>query len=193
LPKKTIECIVKTGAHFLIQVKKNTSALHRNIKEHISQYKPISIHKTEEYARGRVDERVVELFRNNATLPNGWNHIVRFIRVTRSGLRDNKPYHKVSIYILSKAIDKAEIVANGIRGHWGIENHLHWVKDAILKEDKMTIRDKNSAIAVSFFNTIALNILRTSGYKAIKDIFALFANKVKELNKLLFKRVKPRT
>ena len=75
-------------------------------------------------------------------------------------------------------------MAKGIRGHWGIENRLHWTKDVLIGEDDMTITNTNAATVVAFLNTTALNLLQLAGYKPIKDTFAKFANKVNELYNL---------
>ncbi|MDZ8066276.1 MAG: ISAs1 family transposase [Nostoc sp. DedQUE08] len=41
---------------------------------------------------------------------------------------------------ISSIVSTAKEFAHGIRGHWGIENRLHWVKDVVLNEDNSTIR-----------------------------------------------------
>ena len=41
------------------------------------------------------------------------------------------------------ATTDAAIYGKGIRGHWKIENSLHWVKDVIHGEDKNAIRKGN--------------------------------------------------
>lgn len=105
----------------------------------------------------------------------------------RWGTRHGKYYEEVSFYVLSKPIDSAQTVAKGIRGHWGIENNLHWVKDVILGEDDMTITNQKQATIVAHLNTTALNLLRLAGLKPNKDTLAIFTNKVHELHKLFCK------
>ncbi|MBD2604039.1 transposase [Scytonema hofmannii FACHB-248] len=46
--------------------------------------------------------------------------------------------------------------AQGIRGHWGIENRLHWVKDVVFNEDVSTIHMGNAPANLSVMRTIAL-------------------------------------
>ena len=117
-------------------------------------------------------------------LPKGWQGIQRIVRVKRWGERKGKPFEQTSYYILSKSIDLAHIVAKGIRGHWGIENRLHWTKDVLMGEDEMSIKNTNAATIVAFLNTTALNLLQLAGYKPVKDTFSKFANKVNELYNL---------
>jgi predicted transposase YbfD/YdcC len=107
------------------------------------------------------------------------------VKVRRWGTRDNKPYSHTHYYILSKAFFHAQAVAQGIRNHWRIENNLHWVKDVIIGEDNMAVKDAHDASVVAVFNTIVLNILRIAGYKPTKDVLALFANKIEKIYKLL--------
>jgi hypothetical protein len=45
----------------------------------------------------------------------------------------------------------------------------------------MTLLDKNMVSLLVYMNNIALNVLKMAGYKPIRDTFAKFANKVKEL------------
>ncbi|MBH8552107.1 ISAs1 family transposase [Nostocaceae cyanobacterium CENA357] len=61
----------------------------------------------------------------------------------------------------------AKEFATGIRGHWGIENCLHWVKDVVFKEDNSTIRMGNASANLSILRAIALNILRRNGHTSI--------------------------
>lgn len=130
--------------------------------------------------------RRVELYKNQAILPKGWNGISRLVKVRRTGIRKNKPFDERSFYVLSKPINNAAIVANIIQGHWCIENKLHWVKDVNLKEDDMTLRNPKNVAVLAYLNNAAINILKFAGYKPTKDTFAKFANKVKELNKLFY-------
>jgi predicted transposase YbfD/YdcC len=61
----------------------------------------------------------------------------------------------------------AEIFASKIRGHWLIENQLHWVKDVVFKED---IGSRHNYIAVtnlSLLTTIALNRYRFLGLSSL--------------------------
>jgi len=63
----------------------------------------------------------------------------------------------------------AEEFHQGIRGHWGIENRLHWVKDEIHKEDKNKIRCGTGPVAASIFSSIAINIHRKNGNDSISE------------------------
>jgi predicted transposase YbfD/YdcC len=77
--------------------------------------------------------------------------------------------------------DDAEYIADGICSHWGIENKLHYTKDAIMREDVECTKDKQAAANLSLFRDFAFNILKTTN-KSIKYASEIFANyNVKEL------------
>jgi hypothetical protein len=61
------------------------------------------------------------------------------------------------------------IFCQKIRGHWGIENILHWVRDVIFKEDDSPIKDFKAATNMSILLTIGMNLLRSSGFLSITD------------------------
>ncbi|MBD2605939.1 transposase [Scytonema hofmannii FACHB-248] len=68
-----------------------------------------------------------------------------------------------------------------IRGHWGIENRLHWVKDVIFDEDNSTIRMGNAPANLSVMRTIALNILRRNGHASITTAQRFISNDIDKL------------
>ena len=73
------------------------------------------------------------------------------IKVERNGTRAGT-YHQVAYYI-SSLVRSATDFAKGIRGHWGIENRLHWLKDVIFDEDHSTIRMGNAPANLSGVRT----------------------------------------
>lgn len=74
----------------------------------------------------------------------------------------------------------AALFFKGIRGHWGIENRTHWVKDVILGEDSNGIRDINGAVNMATFNTLVINFLRQNIDDSIKSAQIIFGQNLKE-------------
>ncbi|SMF94177.1 Predicted transposase YbfD/YdcC associated with H repeats [Methylomagnum ishizawai] len=62
-------------------------------------------------------------------------------------------------YISSLSVDAARM-GEIVRGHWGVENGLHWSLDIAFGEDQARMREGNSAENFSILRRIALNLLR---------------------------------
>jgi len=186
IPKKTLELIVSLKCHFLVQVKGNCRKLWGNIALYTALATPITTCEYYENSHGNQIHRQVEVYTNNAILPKGWNGIKRLVKVRRWGFRNNKPFHEVTFFVLSKPINNAAVIAKAIQEHWSVENKLHWIKDVNMGEDFMTLRNKNAAANLAYLNNTAINILKCAGYKPTKDTFAKITNNVKELYKLFY-------
>lgn len=63
-------------------------------------------------------------------------------------------------YYLSSLSGQAREFAEAVRGHWGIENGLHWVLDVAFREDESRVRTGNAAENLALLRRIALNLLR---------------------------------
>ena len=63
-------------------------------------------------------------------------------------------------YYLSSLPPNAHELARAIRGHWGIENSLHWVLDVALREDGCRVRTGHAAIHLATLRHMTLNLLR---------------------------------
>jgi predicted transposase YbfD/YdcC len=62
-------------------------------------------------------------------------------------------------YIGSRAVQAASY-AYAIRGHWGIENGLHWVMDVSFDEDQCRIRTDHSAENMALLRRLALSLIK---------------------------------
>jgi predicted transposase YbfD/YdcC len=70
--------------------------------------------------------------------------------------------HKTTVerrYYISSLTD-IELCSDAIRGHWGIENQLHWHLDATFSEDDNATMDKNAFNNLSILNKMALTLLK---------------------------------
>lgn len=46
------------------------------------------------------------------------------------------------------------------RGHWAIENSLHWVKDTVLREDQSTLRTGQAPRVASTFRNLTVTLIK---------------------------------
>ena len=100
-----------------------------------------------------------------------------YLKDTRSGLWPTR--EEIGLYASQMPLD-APTAAQAIRGHWGIENRDHYVRDMTLGEDASRIRQQPGIMAR--IRSLALNILRANGVKNVRQ--AVYANAL-SLDRLL--------
>jgi predicted transposase YbfD/YdcC len=64
------------------------------------------------------------------------------------------------VYYLSSLPPKVKQFAHAVRGHWGIENRLHWCLDVIFAEDNSRVRKDHSPLNLSMIRRLVLALLR---------------------------------
>ena len=64
-------------------------------------------------------------------------------------------------YFIASVTDIKEF-AHAVRGHWGIENGLHWHLDTTFKDDKNTTTKDNGAEGLQLFKKLALALLKVA-------------------------------
>lgn len=68
--------------------------------------------------------------------------------------------HEEAVFVMSSLPPKVKTLAEKIRGHWCIENALHWILDVTFSEDSSRIRTGDAPEIASVFRKLALNILQ---------------------------------
>ncbi len=63
-------------------------------------------------------------------------------------------------YLFSHQDVTAERMAEFVRGHWSVENHLHWMLDVQFNEDQSRVRTGHAAENLSRVRRAALNLLK---------------------------------
>ena len=91
-------------------------------------------------------------------LPN-FNGLKSIIMVERTRVIKDIENKETSYFISSLSSD-AKKQGTLIRGHWAIENSLHWVLDVTFSEDKCRARTKNAAENMSLLRKICSNLLQ---------------------------------
>lgn len=167
----------------MIAVKANQKGLYQQIQLN-TQTTPTSVDVTVERTRDRYTQRTVSVFDNLSGISNEWVGLQRLLKVERTGTRGSKPYHQIVYYISSLDLTAAEF-AQGIRGHWGIENRLHWVKDVVLQEDKSRIRQGNAPANFSLIRSLVITILRHNGYASITQAQRFISHNLPQIFLLL--------
>jgi predicted transposase YbfD/YdcC len=79
--------------------------------------------------------------------------------VERETERDGKRTRERRYYLGSIPLDAATF-ARAVRGHWGIENRLHWVLDVVFRDDLARLRSGHGPANMAVVKHMAINLLR---------------------------------
>ena len=159
--------IINGGGDYLLAVKGNQEASLRIITdalaEHFESNAPPprgSRHETHETKHGRDETREYVSLPAPASLKKfGWSAVRSIGMVHSRTLRDGKLCEE-SRYYLSSHRPSARKLAKFARGHWSIENSLHWVLDMSFHEDLCRLRTGHAAENLALINRIALSLLK---------------------------------
>lgn len=190
MPKKTVVQIKQSGNEYCIQVKGNQPKLKAQIEKNISNNEPLDSYSQQEKNRGRLENRVVKIYDDLSGISEEWIGLQRLVSIHRFGHRPDKKenngwYDEQSYYILSAPIDDAKVVFEGIRGHWGIENRLHYVKDVVQNEDNSKIKVGKAIENLSILKNATINLFRMNGFDSITKANIRFANKIHKMMELI--------
>lgn len=61
------------------------------------------------------------------------------------------------------------------RGHWGIENRLHYVRDVTFDEDRSCIRTRNGPRVMATLRNVVISLLRLQSVTNIAQTLRLFS------------------
>jgi predicted transposase YbfD/YdcC len=170
--------IVRQRGHYLMVVKENQPALYAAI-ELVFRCPPpaeagdhLDVATTVGKAHGRLETRTLE---RTAAVNDyvAWPAVGQVLRRTceRITVRTGEVSREVTLGVTSLAPTQASAaeVERLWRGHWGIENQVHYVRDETMGEDRGQIRCGQAAHALAVLRNGILSLLRSHGVTQIAD------------------------
>ena len=138
----------------------------------------------QEQHRGRLETRRVSVFSAVGVDTDRWPQVKTIVCVDRQRQSEGKcTTHRA--YYISSVSASSKTWMTIIRGHWSVENRLHWCKDVVLNEDKTYGREPNALLTASVFRSITINLLRINGFDSLKSALRELANQIPQIFKLL--------
>jgi predicted transposase YbfD/YdcC len=167
---KTTRLIVDRGGDYVIALKANRPAMHKEVAHFFAAPPaPLASHTTVDNSHGRIETR-----RHTVCHAVGW------LSPTRSE-SDEAPLAGLAMigmieatveapggtsferrYYVSSSQLTPERFAKVSRAHWAIENSLHWVLDTSFDEDRARNRCDHGPENLTILRKLALNILQSA-------------------------------
>ena len=172
--KELLKRIRAKGGDYLMALKKNQPTLYTICNQYFEEY-PLNQthHQTQDNAHGRYEYRYYQALSTalfDVKKFTEYSGLQQLIKVTRTRIerRKEKATTQTHYYITSSK-KPIEALAKIVRGHWNIENQLHWVLDVVFKEDESRKRTGNQASNFSVIRKAVLNMVNQyKGKKSIK-------------------------
>lgn len=166
--RATAEHITERGGHYILTVKGNQPKLRKQLKSLPWKQVPVAGTATER-GHGRTEKRVLKA----TGIAEGilFPHADQVLQLTRTTTRrtGGKRHTEVVYAVTSLSAVDAQPgqVADWLRGHWHIENQLHWVRDVAFGEDRSQIRTQGGPQVMATLRNTAISLLRLDGHDNI--------------------------
>ena len=156
----------RRGAHYLLIVKRNQPSLHAQLAALPWREVPAAYDKRER-GHGRAEHRTLKI--TSVARGLAFPHAAQAIQITRRRKLKGKRSRETCYAITSLCITQASPaqLAAIIRGHWGIEDRLHWVRDLDFDEDRSQIRTSAGPQIMASLRNLAVTVLRITGATSI--------------------------
>jgi predicted transposase YbfD/YdcC len=151
------------GAHYLLSVKNNQPTLAGQLRALPWKEVPV-LHRSRDRGHGREEVREVKVCSVDGLL---FPHARQVVRIHRKRRRiGTKKWQTETVYAVTDLpthqASAAEIAA-WARGHWIIENTVHWTKDVTFAEDASQVRRHHTPAVMSALRDLARGALHRAG------------------------------
>jgi len=112
-----------------------------------------------------------------------WPHVRQVARIERRRTvhRRGQVHQMVEVTyaITSVPPDRADArtLLGHLRGHWGIENRVHWVRDVTFDEDRSQVRSGAAPQVMAAIRNLVLALLRRAGHRNIAAALRTYAGR----------------
>jgi len=172
--------VVELGGDYLFMVKGNQHSLQTELEIVFEPAKAsgwgrdgadlleMRAAKTVAKGHGRIEVREIKASTELADYSN-WPYLAQVFEVKRSWVEKGQLKAEVQLAVTSlpKEIADVRALLELKRGHWGIENKLHWIRDVVFGEDKSLIHKGSGPQIMAALRNTALNLLRKAGHTKI--------------------------
>jgi len=165
--RKIARQIVEQGGDYVLALKSNQGLLYEDVRTYFDEAQAHDFqgivhdyYKETDGGHGRIEVRQCWCSDDVAWLPHRakWKGLRSIVLVEARRIEGEKESLQRRFYIASVAA-QAQRLAEAVRGHWGIENRLHWVLDMTFGEDASRIRRGDGAENFGLLRRVALNLL----------------------------------
>jgi predicted transposase YbfD/YdcC len=177
--KEIVKQIVDQEADYVISLKGNQGTLHKEVELFLQDakengFKDLSYdtYETTDGEHGRIE---IRSFTTTAEI-DWFEDKSKWAKLSSVGMVESERHIGDKItretrYYISSLPSDAKLFAQAARGHWGIENGLHWCLDIAFNEDQSRVRIGHAATNLGIVRHFALNLIkqdqtRKSGVKA---------------------------
>ena len=163
--RETASHITGRGAHYILTVKANQPTLQAACKA--LPWRDVPAVTTTDTSRGRRVRRTIKAVQAPDWIDfPGAAQIIQLRRTrTTKGRRTIEVVY--AICSLDMIAAPPATVATWIKGHWGIENALHWVRDVTFDEDRHQLRTGKGPQVMATLRNTAISLLRLAGHTKI--------------------------
>jgi predicted transposase YbfD/YdcC len=166
--KQIAQQIVEAGGNYVLAIKGNHPTLHEEVKFLFDEASATgwelahAHHQTVEKDHGRLETRRcwsvwdIAWFKDR----DQWAGLKSFVCIEATRQVGEKVSVEKRYYLSSHDGRDAKQLLEAVRGHWGIENRLHWQLDVSFGEDQRRGRKQHAAENFSRLDRIALNLLK---------------------------------
>jgi predicted transposase YbfD/YdcC len=159
----TAQVILGRGADYVMTVKGSMPTLYRQLKKLPWAAVPsVSAVSTD---HGRRACRTIKAALAPAWI--GFEGAAQVAQLRRTVTKKGKKTVEVVYLITSDRDADPATLAAWVRGHWEIENRLHWVRDVTYQEDKSLVRTGNAPRVMASLRSLAISLLRLDGHANI--------------------------
>ena len=160
--------IIDKGGDYLLALKGNQGTLYRAAIDYVieqmeNDFTTTTVERYVETTKDHGREDTVEYFHLPVpkTLPGAslWKKLRTIGVAVRTSLQDGKETTDIRFFISSLSLGVRRF-AVACRGHWGIENSLHWCLDVTFREDDSRVRDRFAADNLAWLKRFAISLLK---------------------------------